>query len=92
MNSRPPPPSAPMLTLPENSRIRSVTSGRFGKRCSETNCDSRDSASSEPNARSRLNTIAVTGTSDSAVWNASAAACCGHLSRAHWARIRSDSR
>ena len=82
-----------MLTLPENSRIRSVTSGICGKRCSETNCDSRDSASSEPNARSRIvNAIAVTGTSDSAVWNASAAACCGHLSRAHWARIRSDSR
>ena len=81
-----------MLTLPENSRMRSATSGRFGKRRSETNCDSRDSASSEPNERSRLNTIAVTGTSDSAVWNASAAACCGHLSRAHCARIRSDSR
>ena len=92
MNSRPPPPSAPMLTLPENSRILSVTSGRFGNTCSVTNCDSRDSASSEPIARSRLNTIAVTGTSDSAVWNAIAAACCGHLSRAHCARIRSASR
>ena len=81
-----------MLTLPENSRIRSVTSDICGKMRSDTNCDSRDSASSEPNARNRLNAIAVTGTSDSAVWNASAAACCGHLSRAHCARMLRESR
>ena len=92
MNSRPPPPSAPMLTLLENSMIFSVTSGSWGNMCSDTNVDSRDSDSSDPNARRRLNTIAVTGTSDSADWNASAAACCGHLSRAHWARIRTESR
>ena len=92
VNSRPPPPSAPMLTLPENSRIRSVTSGHLREDVlgHELRQARLDVERSDPRRIEKA--IAVTGTSDSAVWNASAAACCGHLSRAHCARIRSASR
>ncbi len=56
-----------MLTLLENSRIRSATSGSCGNMCSPANWERRDSASSEPRARSSENAMAVTGTNDSAV-------------------------
>ena len=81
-----------MLILLENSSILEVTSAMWGKIRSAMNAVSCDCASSEPTARRKVKAIAVTGTSDSAVWNASAAACCGHLSRAHCARMRSASR
>ena len=88
----PAPPSAPTLMLREKPSIRSATSSMPGNMRLDTKSERRDCASSEPMLRRMVKAMAVTGTSDSAVLKASAAACCGHLSRAHCFRMRIPSR
>ena len=88
VKNRPAPPSAPTLTFCENSSIFWVMSSIPGKTRLAMKSVRCERESKEPTLRRMVRAMAVTGTSDSAVVKDSAAACWGHLSRAHCFRMR----